>query len=270
MLREVSRLLLCELQKVWRTKLPYIGLACNALMAFGAKQSVESFGQPGEVTAFNYFSSALILSATLTTPIFTTIFAALSVASETSNGTLRTILVRPVARWHFLTAKLLASLLYLATLVATNIAVALLIARGYPLRAPLERLAEPPSLSTQLAIFALGIGLSLLPQLATLSFGFMVSVLVARGGSAVGIALGLLFTLTAAKQFISVAGYELSTFVFSTYYDLPMKIADARAEGIHEAWLQDRMLYMFGTSLLATVLFLAVSYWVFLRRDLNA
>jgi|GEM_PF-3376427 len=269
MLREVNRLILSEIAKVCHTKIPYVGIACSALMALVAKQSVESFAQPGEVTAYNYFSSSAMLAATLTTPIFATIFAALSIASETSNGTLRVVLVRPVSRFQFLTSKFLVAILYLVLLVVANCAVALLIARGYPLRNAFDKNLELPSPTVQVLIYFYGLLLSLLPQIATVAFAFLVSVLVTTGGSAVGIALGLLLTLQAAKQFISIGGYELSTFVFSTYYDLPMKIADAKAGGMYELWLQERTYWMLGTSGIAILVFLALSYYVFLRRDLN-
>ncbi len=269
MLSEVRRLFVSEMAKVWRTKLPYVGLACSALMALVAKQSVESFAQPGQVTAFNYFISSIILSSTLTTPIFATIFAAISVAAETSRGTLRTVLVRPVTRTQFLIAKFLSAVLYLVLLVATNALVAIIVAQKYPLNESLDASLEVPPLWSQLLICGSGLALSLIPQLATVAFGFMISIIVASGGTAVGMALGLYLTVTAAKQFISIGGYELSQFVFSTYFDLPLKIADAKISGMYETWLQERMLYMLSTSLVALAVFLAVSFWLFLRRDLN-
>jgi ABC-2 type transport system permease protein len=269
MLSEVLRLFTCEMAKVWRTKVPYVGLACSALMALIARQSVESFAQPGEVTAFSYFVSSVILSSTLTTPIFATVFAALTVASETSRGTLRTVLVRPITRGQFLVAKMLSAVVYLILLFCANALVAAIIAQRYPLKSTFDPLVELPPLTSQVALCFLGCLLSLLPQLATVAFAFMVSVLAGSGGTAVGIALGLLLTLTAAKQFISIAGYELSQFVFSTYYDLPMKIADAKIAGMYETWFQDRMYYMIGTSVIPIALFLGISFWVFLRRDLN-
>lgn len=270
MLSEVRRLFTCEMAKVWRTKLPYIGLACSALMALVAKQSVESFAQPGEVTSFTYFISSLILSSTLTTPIFATVYAALSVASETSGGTLRTILVRPVTRTHFLVAKNLSSVSYLILLFTANAVVAAVMAQGYPSRSSFDTMIESPPFLTQLALCVTGILLALIPQLATISFAFMVSVLAGSAGSAVGIALGLLLTVTAAKQFISIGGYEIRQFVFSTYYDQPMKIALAKIGGMYETWLQESTYYMLATSLTATLVFLSIGFFLFLRRDLNA
>ncbi|MCX7626700.1 MAG: ABC transporter permease [Candidatus Sumerlaeaceae bacterium] len=269
MLSEVRRLFICEMVKVWRTKLPYIGLACSALMALVAKQSVESFAQPGEVTSFTYFISSIILSATLTTPIFATVYAALSIASETSGGTLRTILVRPVTRTHFLVAKAFSSVFYLVLLFVANAVVAAFIAQGYPTRTSFDAMIESPPFLVQMALCFMGILLSLLPQLATIAFAFLVSVLASSGGSAVGIALGLLLTVTAAKQFISIGGYEIRQFVFSTYYDQPMKIALAKIGGMYETWFQESTYYMLGTSLTAIVVCLAVGFYVFLRRDLN-
>jgi hypothetical protein len=48
-----------------------------------------------------------------------------------------------------------------------------------------------------------------------------------------------------------------------------MKIADAKAGGMYEIWFQERTYWMLGTSGIAILVFLALSYYVFLRRDLN-
>ena len=269
MFSEVRRLFVSEMAKIWRTKLPYLGLACNALMALVARQSVESFAQPGEITAFDYFVSSVILTSTLTTPIFAIVYSALTIAGETSRGTLRTVLVRPVTRTQFLSAKLLSALFYLLLLVGANALVACFIARGYPLRSPADPPLEIPSFPRQLGILLYGMALSLIPQIAAVTFAFLISVLVGSGGTAVGVALGLYLTITAAKQFISVGGYELSQFVFSTYYDLPMKIAASRIAGMYDLWWQDRMIFMLASSLSIIIVFLAASYRIFLRRDLN-
>src|SRR5690349_6426253 len=100
-MRMVSRLFLAEMTKVWRTKFPYFGLVAGALVALIAKQIVERNEMADEVTMGGYLSVALNLCSTLVAPIFIVIFASMLVASETSRGTYRMVLPRPIHRSSF-------------------------------------------------------------------------------------------------------------------------------------------------------------------------
>jgi ABC-type transport system involved in multi-copper enzyme maturation permease subunit len=269
MLSRVGRLFSAEMTKAWYTKLPYLGVACSALMALIAKQSVESFAQPGEITASSYFSASINLSSTLTTWVFSTIFASMLVASETSRGTFRTLLIRPVSRIEFLSAKLLSGIAYMLLLFATNAGVSLAIARGYPLAGAFDSRIEIPGAAEQIGTYSIALLLSLLPQIAAVCFGFVVSVLSANVGTAVGVSLGLLLSLQTAKQFIRIGEFELNRWVFNTYYDEAMRIASIKASGMYEVWLQDKVFFLIGTSLVSAAVFVTIGFWSFLRRDLN-
>ncbi|MCX7717957.1 MAG: ABC transporter permease [Candidatus Sumerlaeaceae bacterium] len=270
MLGRVARLYRSELTKAWRTKLPYVGLVASALMALVARQSVEGLSRPGTITAPSYFAASVNMSTTIIVPIFATIFAAMLVAGETSRGTLRTILVRPVTRREFLTAKLLSGMTYLFLLMLANVVPALVIASGYPAVAYADRGIGLPGPAQQVGIFALALALTLIPQAATVCFGFFISTLAPNVATAIGLAVGLLLSLEPIKQFVRFGAFELETWLFTSYYDTAIGIADSKASGIYEVWGQWKVWMLLGTSLVSSLVFLAVAYRVFARRDLNA
>ncbi|MCX7019544.1 MAG: ABC transporter permease subunit [bacterium] len=270
MLSRVGQLFAAEMVKVWRTKFPYLGLAASALMALIARQSVESLSQPGSnITAPSYFVASINMSTTIIIPIFATIFAAMMVAGETSRGTLRTILARPVTRADFLTAKLLTAVFYLLLLLAANAAVALIIAMGYPLKTSFDANIDIPGAAGQFAIFSLALLLTLVPQIATVCFGFFVSVFSASVATSIGVAVGVLLSLQPVKQFIRFGSFDLDEWLFSSYYDTAMRIADNMAMGIYEEWAQTEVYMLLATSFVSILVFLVLSYHSFVRRDLN-
>lgn len=270
MLRRALRVFSAEMAKTWRTKFPYLGIGVSALMAVIARQSMEGLQTGGDgITAPGYFTTAVNMNSTFILPIFVTIFAAMLVASETSRGSLRTILTRPVTRVDFLTGKLLTGAVYLLLMFFTNIVTALIIARGYPVRASFDRVSTP-DLPHLVGIFSIALSLTLLPLLAAVSFGFMVSVFSASVATAIGVAVGLLFTVQAVKDLVPLGNIEPGNYVFLSYLDTAMGIADSKATGVYEVWDQSKVFLMVGTSVATIIICVALSYRSFLKRDLNA
>lgn len=269
MLRRVQRLFAAEMTKVWRTKFPYLGIMASALMALIARQSMEAMSQPGRITAPDYLTASVNMATTLVVPIFAAIFGAMLVASEASRGAFRTILTRPVTRAEFLSAKLLSGLAYLFLLIGANIAVALLIASSYPLKVPFDPNITVPGLPQQIPIFAVGLLLSAVPQIATVCFAFFVSVLASNGSTAVGVAVGLLLSIQPAKHYVRFGSFELEPWVFSSYYDTAMRIAGSKAAGMYEVWNQPDIYWLLATSGATSAVLVLIAYRVFLRRDLN-
>lgn len=270
MLSSVARLFSTEMTKTWRTKFPYLGIAASALMALVAQKQIEAFSRASRPTFAEYLSTSINLSSTWIIPIFSTIFASMIVAAETSRGTLRTILVRPVSRADFLTAKLLMAIFYLLVLFAANLAVALIIGKNLPWQAIGEDRPDLlPGGGAQIALFAIAVGLSLLPQIATVVYGVFVSVMSVNVATAIGFALGLLFTLQIAKEKVRFGDFELDQWIFSSYYDTAVGIATGKAQGVYEAWNDTKVYFLVGTSVLTALVLAGIAYARFTRRDLN-
>ncbi|MBX7246487.1 MAG: ABC transporter permease [Candidatus Sumerlaeaceae bacterium] len=267
MFERVGRLFASEMARVWRTKLPYLGLAASALMAVVAWQFVQS-GQADE-TVGSYLIVCINFSTTLIIPIFAVIFSSILVAGEASRGTLRTLLTRPISRGDFLTAKWLVALSYLFLLILANLIPALIIGQQYPLVGKSDRAVDIPGLAAHFQIFGTGVLLTLLPLIATVAFGFMVSTLTTNVSTAIGGAIGTLLTMQTAKEFVRFGEFKLSPWVFSSYYDTAMGITGDKIIGSYSTWANDKVYMLVGTSLASTVVFIILSYRVFLRRDMN-
>lgn len=266
----VFRLISAEITKSVRLKLPWLGLGFSVLVAFFARQYVEGFAAPGEISTREYLTTNVNLLSTAIIPIFSTIFASSLIASETSRGSLRLVLPRPIYRSHFLHAKLTIGVLYLLLLFVVNLAVALPIALGYPERSAFDEGVELPSRTGQIMILGIALGLTLLPHLATVCFGFLVSVLSRSVATAIGVAVGLIFCMLPIQALVEIGSVRIGDYMFSSYYDDAMGIGNSIASGItSESWRQQKVYYLLATSLISSVVFLTLAYRVFTRRDFN-
>lgn len=264
----VIRLISAEFMKAVRLKLPWMGLAFSALMAVVARHTVERMGAPGELSTRVYLTANMNLLSTSIIPIFSTVFAATLMASETSRGTLRMLLPRPIFRSSFLHAKLITGLGYLALMFVANLAVALPIAAGYPERNTFDLDMQLPSHATQWMVFAAVLAPTFLPHAATVCFALLISVVSRSVATAIGVAVGIVLCLYPI-QVITIGHVNIGDYMFSSYYDDAIGIGDSIASGYHETWNQESIHWLLGTSFISSAVFLAVAYWVFIRRDLN-
>lgn len=270
MIGATGRLFRAEMTKVWRTKFPYFGLLASGLAALIAKQTATSAANPEEMTAAAYLALSLNLCSTLVAPIFIVVFAAMLVASETSRGTHRMVLPRPIRRSQFLTSKLLTGLSYMGLLFLAHLAVAIPLALQYPLKSAYDEHVPIPGGGTQTLIFSAAIAFTLLAHTATVCFGFLISVLSTNVGTAIGVAVGVLLSLLPVSVFVRFGDFRLGDWLFSSYFDTAIGIANDKAQLIAGAtWSQEKVWMLLGTSTVSCVAFLVVSYWYFTRRDLN-
>lgn len=264
----LTRLISAEIMKAVRLKLPWMGLVFSALMALVAKHTVERLGAPGELSTRVYLTANLNLLSTSIIPIFSTVFAATLIASETSRGTLRMLLPRPIWRSTLLHAKLITGLIYLALMFIANLIVALPIALSYPDRNSFDLTMNMPSLPAQLGIYGIVLLLTYLPHAATVCFALLVSVISRSVATAIGVAVGLVLCLYPI-QIIRIGSVSIGDYMFSSYYDDAIGLGDSIASGFHEPWNQENIHMLLGTSFVSAGVFLAIAYWVFTRRDMN-
>lgn len=265
----VIRLITAEFMKAVRQKLPWMGLAFSALIALLSKQTVERMATPGEISSRVYLAFNLNLASTAIIPIFSTVFAATLLASETSRGSLRMILPHPIRRSQFLHAKLITGLIYLVLMFLANLLVAFPIAASYPLTTKFDEGLDLPGLGGQLFIFAIAFGLTLIPHAATVCFALLVSVLSRSVATAIGVAVGIIFCLLPVQVFVRFGNLQLGDYIFSSYYDKAIGIGNSNAGGMSESWNQENIHLLLSTSILSSAVFLGIAYWVFIRRDLN-
>jgi ABC-type transport system involved in multi-copper enzyme maturation permease subunit len=264
----LSRLLAAEFTKAVRLKLPWMGLAFSALMAVVARHTVERMAAPGELSTRVYLTANMNLLSTSIIPIFSTVFAATLMASETSRGTLRMILPRPIWRSTLLHAKLFTGLGYLLLMFLANLAVALPIAASYPVQNQFDIGIDLPGLPSQLLTFAITLALTYLPHAATVCFALLISVISRSVATAIGVAVGMVLCLFPI-QIIRIGNINIGDYMFSSYYDDAIGLGDSIASGFPEKWTQENIQMLILTSAISAALFLAAAYYTFTRRDLN-
>ena len=102
-----------------------------------------------------FAAMAILPTLNLLYPVFVSLMAGDMIAGEAQEGTLRTLLARPVARWRVLTAKLLAMQVYLGVLCLSFAGMSLLVGSVC--------FGAPGDLLLPEAFFDLGAGLRIVP-----------------------------------------------------------------------------------------------------------
>jgi len=241
MLRQIS----FELYKMARRPRSYIGFAAFALITFctmlglkyghfsdmsGYQASQQGFGMVGDPSN-GAFLSWMVVASPLSVPILTMFmpfFVCLVfgevVAGESTDGTLRTVLARPIRRSSVFTAKVAASLIYaLALVYSLGIAGYVfgtaafgrggLLATGTFKSPMLVWFSE----GAGLARLALGYGLTFVAVVAVGMIAFLISTWLNNALGAIGGAVGLLFTMLIIGEipyFKPIADYLFSTHLF--------------------------------------------------------
>lgn len=273
--------LLNELTKFTRQKFTWVGLAVVVVLAFfWVRFMMMVPGSGEELNGYLVVIQGTMGMVTLVIPLFAVIFASVVVASETAGGTYRNILGRPIRRSTFLTVKILFACAYALLLLVCYIVAAVVFSLGRYSFGPIVDAGEVVYSRWQMiGISLLALVLTLAPLFAIVTYGIFVSTIAKSLISAVGIGVGLLFALEPLKYVIRIefdAGeryveWNLADYILTSYLDTAPKIAGLAARGLDFEWFGGPE--SVGAGLLLScgcaVVFLAISYTIFLRRDLN-
>jgi ABC-type transport system involved in multi-copper enzyme maturation permease subunit len=192
-------------------------------------------------------------------------FCSALVASEISSGTARLIFVRPVKRHEFVFAKFLIGVTYAFTLT-------LLVAVASWMVAALDGKLEGITYGGELLFSAQemqieylkGLALSLVPQMALVSYALFISVISKNTGAAISIAAVAGVLIELVKY-----GLGIERLLFSTWLDMPWRVFSAHCDGLRPAWRPD-VYWCVGTSVAATILFLGAASFAMRHRNLHA
>lgn len=196
--------------------------------------------------------------------LFAIIVAAGIVATEFSDGTVKMLLARPVKRWKVLTSKFGATVLFgaLLTLIGFLVSVAMsyiLFSSGGG-----TELAVKGGEVVETSIWAptlFHLVLAFVNIIVYTTFAFMIGSVFRSGALAIGLSLFIYFTGSTVAALLS--RYEVAKYLFFSYDLVGM------AQGM--TLIEDATL-PFAAAVLGVyaVLFLAVSYLVFSKRDVTA
>ena len=229
MISRIWAALLLELTKALRSRGAYVGpllltvaTAVTVIFRPLSRDSVSDYG-------FVCFATVTILHGPGL--LLTLVYCSGLVAGE-SGGTLRSVLVRPILRHEFLTAKLLYGMTYTTVLTALTASVA------WSLAWFLGDLQDISSGGQQVfsanemrEAFLLGALFSLPAQWAAVAFALLGSVCLRNAVSAAIVTVGAWLLLDICKYPL-----HLDAYLFSTYLERSWDVFQARCDGLEASW----------------------------------
>jgi ABC-2 type transport system permease protein len=259
-----------EVLKLLAQKRTYLGLGAAMLvpLVFVTVLQFQS-GGPNDVPLGRYIRDtglavpfvALFFMSFWAFPLITSLVAGDIVASESHNGTLKTILTRSRERGEVFAGKILAALTYTATVVVAMATVGLIaggLAWGFN---PLTSLSgSKVSTGHGIALLAGSIGVYFLPLSGIAAFGIMLSTVTRNSAASV---VGSLMWALLMQLLTVLPGTEgFRPYVLATQFDAWhgfLRVPADWAPVIRAAWVCS----------LYTLIPLAIAYLVFLRRDVT-
>ncbi|MFJ7916348.1 MULTISPECIES: ABC transporter permease [Lysinibacillus] len=215
----------------------------------------------GSIESFMSFTGSMLTLVTL----FTVITAASIVSSEFSTGTIKMLLTRPVSRAKILTSKLLTTFIFGLLLFVVNVVVSALVglilfggSTGVELEMVNGQVVEK-AVWNDLAYHYLLSGGSFVMSIL---FAFLVGSVFRSSSLAIGLTMFLTFTGGMIVMFLS--RFKIVKYIWLTHSDL--------TQYEKGNFIVDGMTMPFSLTILAiyAVIFLAISYMTFMKRDVTA
>ncbi|RNF39207.1 ABC transporter permease [Planococcus salinus] len=229
-----------------------------------AEHRLENELPPYEYTSMQQqvLDSHLMLSLVT---LFTVVVAAGIVASEFSQGTIKMLLTRPVKRWKILTSKYITSMIFGVLLAVITVAVTALagliffgIGDGVFLRWDGSEVVEGSFWLQALKLAALSFASTWMIG----TFAFMLGTVFRSSSLAIGLSIFLMFTGVQAVFLLS--NYEIVKYYLFTHTDLTQYYTGTML--VPDITMTMSLIVLF----VYFVIFMAISYWMFSKRDVTA
>lgn len=251
-----------EFIKYSRLFFPYFGPVFVLLAVIGTLllQPIEADG----VSDLGFIGAAVPAALNIVGFLMLLIYTAGLVAGETESGTIRTVLIRPIRRWEFLTAKLLNAATYALLLNITGVvsawATVALLGEASGIDFGGELIYTGQEMNLALGIAAL---LNLAPHLTAAAYAIMISTLVSRTATAIGAAVGGWLLVDYIKHAL-----RFDEFIFSTYLDQSWIVYSDRCKGLATPFVPDAY---YGLAVCAVwfILFTGIAFVVIRRRNFS-
>ncbi|WP_223068120.1 ABC transporter permease [Paenibacillus caui] len=255
------KLLKNENMKIYRRLRTWIMMGLVVIIpALVAVLMAVSTGGDTEIGAWDAFTN--LTSLFFLVSIFSAIIFADIVASEFTWGTIKLLLIRPWKRSKVLLSKLLAGLIFslLLTLIfiVVNWALSFLLFKNISTPGVYPAGYSPFSFNLEMLLYRY------VDMVIICIFAFMLSTLFRSSGIAIGLAIFLLFAGNILQALLRPEKYAWTKYVLFTNMNLSRyMIGDGSAAG---------MTLGFSVAVLSVyvIVFLAVSWIVFMRRDVAA
>lgn len=272
MISRIYKLIINEIIKHSRSKISYLGIICVMLSSLVMVKSIAFTSSEMQITGFSFLITAMLGVCTSILPLFVTIFSSIIVANEATHGTLRVILTQPIRRIEFLISKWIMSSMYMILLLIITFLIILLYAQfQYDFSDVIEEDLVVYSKGEMIVALLKSFTFLLFPLMATVTYGFFISVISKNVAVAVGGAVGTLFTIEPIKHLLKFNHFNLTNYIFTSYLDLPLVMSSDMASGVGNPWKSDltdinRLVIV---SLSYIIICWILSLIIFLKRDLN-
>ncbi|MCA0755733.1 ABC transporter permease [Paenibacillus sp. N4] len=225
-----------------------------------------SFGDRNSTSMWEVvFIEASVLFLLVT--IFTVVIAAGVVAEEFTTGTIKLLLIRPWSRSKILLSKYIAVMMF-AILLAVELFVSTIAVNwlAFGIHAdPEAALSFPvPTGGTPVSYLLQYYALTLVSLVVTVTLAFMLSTIFRSGGLAIGLSLFLLLGVNSFVALIAMLDYQWIDYLLFIHLNLTQYLdGNPMREGM-------TLGYSLGVLAVYYILFIAVTWYVFNKRDVAA
>jgi ABC-type transport system involved in multi-copper enzyme maturation permease subunit len=263
-MNSVLPLLRNEITKATRRRLPYFGFFCIGLLCLAIYLAAGQLSGGSAENAWGYLAFSMQVVFTDLGPIFIINFAALLLAQETGNGTIRAVLAAPVRRWEFFAAKAVIGLLYMVAISVAALGFSIVLAKiNYHFSPVSDSFGVVYSQKEALHEFLLGYLLSWIPLVPLVAFGLFISTIIRTPGASVSVATATLLIIDFTKNLVGLGPY-----IFTKDLTFPWVVLLQLAQGTDYEWRPEvwNMIILSGS--FAAVAF-GAGLIIFVRQDLN-
>lgn len=257
-------LLINEITKAARRRLPYFGIFCIGLLCVVIYLAAGRLSSVSAANGWGYVAFSMQLAFTDLGPIFIINFAALLLSQETGAGTIRAALAAPVHRWELFAAKAAVGLIFMLVLSVAALFFSVALAKvHYDFGAVSDSFGVIYSPEKALDEFLLAYVLSWIPLVALVAFGLFVSTIIRSPGPAVSVATASLLIIDFTKNLVGLGPY-----IFTKDITFPWVVLLQLAQGTDFQW-RPEVWNMIALSGAFAVVAFGAGLIVFVREDLN-
>jgi len=254
------RLIQNENMKIYRRIRTWIMLAIMLIIPLGISIGAMMLDDNPDMWFFSYLEAEVVLSLIT---IFAVIIAADSVAGEFSTGTIKLLLIRPWSRSQILLSKYVSLLLFVLFFMAVLLAFTLLV-NGVLIGSNGEYTYPNQGSRSHFVWLSAYYGLQLIQIIVTVTMAFMISTVFRSGSLAIGLSIFLLLGGQMMAALLSLIDKPWVDYILFMNYGLSSYVSGGTP-------IPDRP-FGFSLAVLAGyyVIFIALSWYVFRRRDVAA
>jgi len=215
-------------------------------------------------TNMGYFSIVFSLQTFSTTimPIMLLLFAANTISSEKTNGTIRNILVSGCSKSQFIISKIIISLMFQLTLMVIAAIAAIFI--SYILFGFGDIAEDGFVIMTQYQFwlqFVISYVLLIIVFFTTILFGILISTIAQNNISAITIAVSgyIVFEIIKIKL-------KIGSFIYSSYIEFPLNNLSELIEGFHASWTP-KLYYYLSVNIFWIFIFLFITLFAIKKQE---